>query len=56
MKESNIKILNPLTDKEKEVIYGLEIKHLKPEEVLDVYGDILTEREKKKISNLKCKV
>jgi ribosomal protein S17E len=46
MEELNIKYPDPLTDKQKEAIFGVKIEHLTPKEIIEKYGDILTEEQK----------
>lgn len=46
MEELNIKYLDPLTDKQKEAIFGVKIERLTPKEILEKYGDMLTEEQK----------
>mgnify|MGYP003443207894 CR=1 FL=1 len=46
MEEAKIKYLDPLTDNQKEEILSVKIEHLTPKEILDKYGDILTEKQK----------
>ena len=41
-----LKHLPPLTDKQKEVLFGVGIEHLTPKEILDKYGDMLTDEQK----------
>jgi|694.fasta_scaffold31260_15 hypothetical protein len=46
MEDIKLKYLDPLTDKQKEAIFGVKIEHLTPKEILEKYGDILTKEQK----------
>lgn len=46
MKKPKIKYLDPLTDKQKEVFFGVKIEHLTPKEIFEKYGNILTKEQK----------
>jgi len=43
MGDSRIKYLKPLSDNQKEVIFDVNIERLTPREILEKYGDRLTE-------------
>jgi len=47
MKEKEIKIeyIDPLTDKEKELLHNCRIEHLTKKEVISKYGYMLTEKQ-----------
>lgn len=55
MDNLEFKYLEPLTDKEKELLFNSKIERLTPKEILDRYGDVLTEEEKDIINQLNNK-
>lgn len=47
-------VTDPLTDKQRDVLYGSKIERLTVKEILEKYGEVLTEEQKialKKINN-----
>lgn len=50
MSEMEIKYLNPLTDKQKELLFGCKIENLTPKELFEKYGHLLSDEEKKLLS------
>lgn len=49
MKNSDLKYLDPLNDEQKEAVFNVKIENLTPKDVLEKYGDILTEEQKIKL-------
>lgn len=50
MKQQEFQYLNPLSDNKKEIVLGAKIEHLNEKEILDKYGDFLTEEQKISLS------
>lgn len=44
--------LDPLTDKQKEMLFNSQIKYMTKEEIIEKYGDILTEEQEYQLKML----